>query len=144
MTNAMPQFVSLKPIIISHNRVTLNLETTNFPSTANVRLDLTLDSDPLSSPPENHAVPGGEETVRHTPYPNVELSILDDEQNSVAQLLVVEHKEEFISMTMHIRRPNPNKTYIARADMIHDNRLIQTLTTPFDLSSLPSSKAEIE
>ena len=141
MTNAMPQLVSLTPVVVGHKRVTLSLETINLPSQANVRLDFDISTDPLSQQSKEQGFAEPEEIIGHTPYPNVELSILDDDHNPVAQLFVVENTEEFISMTMHIRRPKPGKTYIARADMLHNNQLIQTLTTPFQLSS---AKVEIE
>ena len=141
MTNTMPQFVSLTPLVLSPERVSLNLQTTNFPGKSNVLLDFNFRNDgPLPSKPADRDLENPEELIRNSPYPNVELSVLDDQHNEVAHMFIVEHKEEHISMTMHIHNPQPGKTYIARADMIHNQRLLQTLTIPFKLEPFNAEK----
>ncbi|NIW96953.1 MAG: hypothetical protein GWN13_01660 [Phycisphaerae bacterium] len=141
MTNSVPQFVSLIPMVLSPGRVSLHLKTTNFPGKSNVSLDFDLGDTAPQQNPTNQELEDPEAMLRNSPYPNVELSILDDKHNEVAQAIIVEHKEENISLTLHIRRPQPGKTYIARADMIHNQQLIQTLTVPFKLQP---SDTEVE
>ena len=139
MTNQRPQFVSLTPVVLSPERVSLYLKTTNFPSRSNVVLDFDLEGTAVLRPkPDAQKLQDLEETILHSPYPNVALSILDEVHNEVAQVFIVEHKEEDISLTLHIRRPQPGKTYIARAEMIYQQQLIQTLTVPFKLATLDS------
>lgn len=133
MTNSVPQFVSLTPVVLSPERVSLYLKTTNFPGKSNVSLDFDLGDTVPQQNLTDQELEDPEAILRNSPYPNVELSILDDEHNEVAQVIVVAHKEENISLTLHIRHPQPGKTYIARADMIHNQQLIQTLTIPFKL-----------
>lgn len=141
MTNSVPQFVSLIPRVLSPERVSVYLKTTNFPSKSNVFLDFDLGNTVPQQNLTNQELEDPEAVLRNSPYPNVELSILDDEHNEVAQVIIVEHKEENISLTLHIRHPQPGKTYIARADMIHNQQLIQTLTVPFKLKP---SDTEVE
>lgn len=141
MTNSVPQFVSLTPVVLNPERVSLYLKTTNFPGKSNVSLDFDLGDGVAQQNLANQELEDPEAMLRNSPYPNVELSILDDEHNEVAQVIIVEHKEENISLTLHIRHPQPDKTYIARADMIHNQQLIQTLTVPFKLQP---SDTEVE
>ena len=142
MARSMPQFVSLTPIVLSTDRVLLNLETTNFESPSNVFLEFDSGSDASSSelvagldPTKEQTRLDIEEAIQNSPYPNVELSILDPDGNQVAQLFIVEHKEAQVSMTMHLRQPRVGEVYTAKADMIHARTLLQTLTTPFELQS---------
>ena len=117
-----PHLVSLEPVVLDASRVTLNLKTTGFPSLPNVTFTL---NEPA---PAGAPAPSGE-----SPYPNVELSLLDADDRLVAQAIIVEHREEEVSFTLHIRRPQPGAAYTARAEMIHGQTVLQTLRTPFVL-----------
>lgn len=142
MTKTVPQFLSLTPTVLSPDRVLLDLKTTNLPGGSNVFLNFDWEGEKTEAAKQtDHPLEDPEAVIRDSPYPNVELSILDDEHHEVAQMIIVEHKEEHISMTMHIRHLHPGKTYIARADMVHNRQLIQTLSTPFKLQR---SDAEVE
>ena len=68
-----------------------------------------------------------------SPYPHVELSILNSQRQVVASLYIVEHKERYISLTLHLRRPEPAEDYIARAEMTHDDKILQVVEIPFKL-----------
>ena len=125
----LPKFVSLSPTITHVDRVSLDLVTAGFVSRANVFFDFETDAPNVADTPP--ADP--EEMIRNSPYPNVELSILDPDECEVASLFIVEHKEEHISLTMHLRSPQPGERYIARADMIHNRQVVESLTTPFIL-----------
>ncbi|RME40656.1 MAG: hypothetical protein D6796_16925 [Caldilineae bacterium] len=117
-----PHLVSLEPLVLDASRVTLNLKTTGFPPVPNVAFT-------LNAPAPADAPAPAEES----PYPNVELSLLDADDRLVAQAIIVEHREEEVSFTLHIRRPRPGATYTARAEMIHGQNVLQTLRTPFVL-----------
>ena len=144
MTNPMPQLVSLTPIVLTPDRVLLNLETTNFVKSSNLFLDFDQMEDtpnpepedaPRLDPTEEQSRLAIEDAIQNSPYPNVELLILDPDGHEVAQLFIVEHKEEQISMTMHLRRPRLGETYTARAEMTHARKRLQTLDTPFQLQT---------
>ncbi|MFQ5575838.1 MAG: hypothetical protein ACE5G8_02490 [Anaerolineae bacterium] len=120
MADAGPQFNSLEPVVLDHYRVQLNLETVNFPPVSNITF--TLDS-PTSSP-----------VTGESPYPTVELSLLDSERNPVAQTTIIEHQETHLSLTLHIRRPQPDAEYIARAEMIRNRRVVNSLSKSFILN----------
>jgi hypothetical protein len=68
-----------------------------------------------------------------SPYPHVELSILNGQRQVVASLYIVEHKERYTSLTLHLRRPDPAEDYIARAEMTHDDKTLQVVEIPFKL-----------
>ena len=144
MTNPMPKFVSLTPIVLTPDRVLLNLETTNFAKSTNLFLDFDQmedtpnpvpDDSPGLDPTQEQSRLDIEEAIQNSPYPNVELLILDPDGQEVAQLFIVEHKEEQISMTLHLRRPRPGETYTARAEMIHARERLQILDIPFQLQT---------
>ena len=136
MANSTPSFVSLTPVVMSHGRVSLDLVTENFPARPNVFLNFDQESalSPAETPPEN-SLQDLEAVAQNSLYPNVELSIIDEEGYEVASLLIVEHKEAQVSMTMHIRHPQFGETYIARATMVQNQSTLQTLTAPFILTS---------
>jgi hypothetical protein len=135
VANSTPRFVSLTPLVISHERVSLDLVTENFPVKSNVLLDFDLENSTVSTEtPPNDSLQDPEDPIRNSPYPNVELSIIDEDGSEVANLFIVEHKERRVSMTMHIRRPQPGKKYIARAEMVQNQSTLQTLTVPFILT----------
>ena len=147
MSQPMPRFVSLTPTVLSPDRVILALETTGFVGKSNVTLDFdlqappqppssTIDPSPLNDAPDEEDSPlaDPEELIKNSPYPNVALSLLDKDGYEVAELFIVEHKEETLEMTLYIRRPEVGETYTARAEMIHNRTLLQTLSTPFTLS----------
>lgn len=141
MSGPMPEFVSLTPVVMGFDRVLLNLETTNFRTKTNLFLEFEPNAAEASTTRPTADEPIDlEEIMRNSPYPNVELAILDPEERQVASLFVVEHKEPFISMTMHIRRPRPGEIYTARAEMIHAQQTLQVMTTSFTLE-LPAGDA---
>jgi hypothetical protein len=68
-----------------------------------------------------------------SPFPDVELNILDRQGNEVASTYIVEHKEANLDFTLHLRDAQPDTTYIARARMTLNGETIQVIETPFDL-----------
>jgi hypothetical protein len=123
---------TLEPVVLTYNRISLKLDTV-FPQKSNVAL---LDFNPNPSPSstkEAEAPLDLDEAIRTSPYPNIEMSILDEGNQEVASVVVVEHRDPNLSLTLHIRHPQPGKRYTARAYLIYQQELIQTLTAPFTL-----------
>lgn len=65
--------------------------------------------------------------------PNVRLSCIDADGREAAEMLLVEWKEPYISMTMHLRSPKPDAEYIFRAEVARDDQLLDTKEQPFQL-----------
>lgn len=131
-----PEFVSLTPIAVDSRRITLRLRTTNFPEVSNIKLDLNPDSSRLNSP--DSLKPDPAQAYLETPYPNVELSLLDQQNNPVAEVIVIEHQEETLELTLHLRNSQPDQPYIAQAVMSRGPEVLQTIQTPFTLKSAHS------
>ncbi len=65
--------------------------------------------------------------------PNVRIACLDAEGVEVADMLLVEWQDAYISMTMHLRQPNPGDDYTLRAEVARDEALLDSLDYPFTL-----------
>jgi hypothetical protein len=83
---------------------------------------------------ENFPAPGGDRPP--SPYPDVTLSILDQGGNEIATTFIVEHKEPELNFTLHLRTPEPGATYTARAELVTNNAVIQTVQVPFELKEM--------
>jgi hypothetical protein len=69
-----------------------------------------------------------------SPYPNIELSILNSQRQAVATTFIVEHKEEHTTLTLHLRVPDFQEHYIARAEMTYEDQTLQVVEIPFTLN----------
>jgi len=118
-----PTIVSLQPIVLADNRrVTFDLEVENLPeSVFNVNFIPT--ADPLPRP----------DPSAPSPYPNVELSVVNNRGETIASLFIVEHKEPHTTLTLHLPAPDPAESYIARADMTYQDRLLDRVEVRFNL-----------
>ncbi len=65
--------------------------------------------------------------------PNVRLTCLDAAGNEVADMLLVEWQESYISMTMHLRPPEPGAEYVLRVEVARDEELQDSKDFPFVL-----------
>jgi len=65
--------------------------------------------------------------------PNVRLACLDADGAEVADMLLVEWQEAYISMTMHLREPEPGAEYVVRAEVARDETLLDSRDLPFVL-----------
>jgi len=63
--------------------------------------------------------------------PNVRMACLDAEGREVADMLLVEWQESYISMTMHLREPKPDAEYVFRAEVARVEELWDTQDYPF-------------
>ena len=65
--------------------------------------------------------------------PNVRLACLDATGAEVADMLLVEWQDAYISMTMHLRQPEPGAQYTFRAEVARDEELLDSRDLPFVL-----------
>lgn len=129
MTEKIPRIASLKPIVLAgQSRVSLEMVVENLPTTAaNVMLmmpDMLDEGPPRPPKPDPDAPP---------PYPNIELSILNNQRRQIASLFIVEHKEPRTALTLHIPAPNVAEQYTARAEMSHNGQVLDVVEVPFSL-----------
>ena len=96
-------------------------------------VDFLLEDSPPTEMPEAGG-PALADRARHpSPYPDVALSILDQDGNEVAGTFIVEHKEPNLDFTLHLRAYEPGATYIAQAEMSLNDELVQIVQVPFEL-----------
>lgn len=129
MTQKLPTISSLKPVVLpDKRRVTFDLVVENLPTLfSNVALtlpDLTGGA-PDTAPPPGANAPG--------PYPNIELTILNSQGQPVAATFIVEHKEAHTSLTLHLRQPDLETHYTARAELIYQDQTLEVVEVPFTL-----------
>lgn len=131
MTAEKPRIASLKPIVLADNRrVTLEMVVEDLPAVfANLAFTMpdVSDSSPTRPPKPAADAP--------SPYPNIELSILNSRRQQIASLFIVEHKEKFTALTLHLPAPDPQERYTARAEMTYQDEIIDVVEISFSLNS---------
>jgi hypothetical protein len=130
MADTKPSISSLRPIILEDNRrVTFEMMVENLPTTIpNVMFTTPDRTDmPPTSPPQP-------DPNAPSPYPDIELSILNRHRQQVATLFIVEHKEKHTSLTLHIPSPDSQEQYTARAEMTHQDQILDVVEVSFTLS----------
>lgn len=111
------------------------LETQSTPSPTMPNVDLFVDrSAPEQATAEDFPAPGDDRLP--SPYPDVTLSILDQGGNEIATTFIVEYKESELDFTLHLRTPEPGATYTARAELVINDAVIQTVQVPFELKEM--------
>ena len=65
--------------------------------------------------------------------PNVLLQCLDQDGNEVAEMLLVEWRNPYISVTMHLRQSVAGASYLLRAQVARDEELLDSREHPFIL-----------
>ena len=114
-------------VLQDNRRVTLELVVDNLPTIVpNVMFTMPdlADASPTPAKPDPSAP---------SPDPNIELSILNRQRQPVASLFIVEHKEDRTALTLHIPAPDLQEPYTARAEMTHQDQLLDVIETPFTL-----------
>jgi hypothetical protein len=131
MTAEKPRIASLKPIVLADNRrVTLEMVVEDLPAVlANLAFMM---PDVSGRPPTQPPKPAADAP---SPYPNIELSILNSHRQQIASLFIVEHKEKFTALTLHLPAPDPQEQYTARAEMTYQDEIIDIVEIPFSLNS---------
>ena len=130
MTDKLPKISSLKPVVLrDKRRVTLEMVVDNLPTLfSNVSFTVPDLPDSLTPPkPEDPGAP--------SPYPNRELSIINSNGKPVANMLIVEHKENFTALTLHMRTPDTAGQYTARAEMSHHGEMLEVVDVPFTIDN---------
>lgn len=134
-----PKISLLNPIVLPDNRrVTMEMVVENLPGVGNGASNMISFFD---TPPESASFGSvcGSGNADAGPYPNVVLSILDAAGREVASLLIVEHREARTALTLHLRAPNPQENYTARAEMTLNDEVLEVVDVPFSLNPPPSA-----
>ncbi len=69
-------------------------------------------------------------------YPDVDVSILGPDGDVAAEMFVVENRDTYLSLTLHLSAPMPGARYLARVALQRGHETVETLDTkehPFDL-----------
>ena len=129
MTDSKPQIKSLQPTVLPDNRrVTFNIVVTNLPPMINAFFTMPDTGEGVaSSPAQNPDEP--------SPYPNIELSVLNSQRQQIASLYIIEYKEEHTALTLHIPASDTQAQYIARAEMTYQDEIIDVIEIPFTLNA---------
>lgn len=125
------KFVSLSPTVLDYNRVVLTLRTDGFASVPNVVFNF---DSPAEAPNPSGSVPSG------ASYPNVDLTLVDEHGQIVSQITIIEHRQAELSLTLHLRRPQPDHPYTARAEMKDGETVLHTLGVSFILKIPPADQ----
>ncbi len=129
MTQKTPRIATLNPIVLEdRRRVSLEMVVENLPTTSsNVMLMMPDQLDDSPGPPQKP------DPNAPSPYPDIELSILNSQRQQLARLLIVEHKEPRTALTLHLKTPDPTEPYTARAEMSYQGETIDVVEAPFSL-----------
>lgn len=129
MNSQQPKIASLNPVVFpDKRRVMMELVVEDLPNhSANVALNIPGETEPDLSLAEQAA-------GSPSPYPNIELAIIDSRGKTVATTFIVEHQEPFTNLTLHLREPEPQEQYIARAEMIYQEAILEVVEVPFTLA----------
>ena len=128
MSQNKPKISSLQPLVLPDNRrVTFDLAVTGLPTTSsNVLLMPDVFEGGSGRPPKP-------DSTAASPYPDIELSILNGQRQQIVSMVVVEHKEPHISLTLHLPVADPQEQYTARAEMSYQAEIIDVVEAPFSL-----------
>ena len=128
MSQNKPKISSLQPLVLPDNRrVTFDLAVTGLPTTSsNVLLMPDVFEGGSGRPPKP-------DSTAASPYPDIELSVLNGQRQQIASLYIVEHKETYTSLTLHLPVADPQEQYTARAEMTYLDEIIDIIEVPFNL-----------
>ncbi|NOZ49937.1 MAG: hypothetical protein GXP37_07805 [Chloroflexi bacterium] len=65
--------------------------------------------------------------------PDIRLSCSDATGNEIAEMLLVEWRDPYISLTMHLHQPQPGAEYTLQVEIARNGELLTTHTTSFAL-----------
>lgn len=129
MSEKKIKIASLQPIVLADKRrVTLEMTVENLPATFS---NITFTMPDIATAPSGPPKPDPDAP---SPYPNIELSILNERRQQVASLYIVEHNEKQTALTLHLPSPDPNARYIARAEMTYNDETLDVIEIPFTLN----------
>ncbi len=138
----VPQFEAVTPTVLDTRRVSIHIKTINLPEltgigACGVRLD---DAERVSNVTLNFentppAPPQDASEFEQSKFPVVEVNLIDENQQSVAHSMIIEHRDPEVDITLHIREPHPGSVYTAYAEMIYQKKLVHVVQAPFKLES---------
>jgi hypothetical protein len=133
-----PKITSLQPMVLADNRrVTFEMVVDNLPDMS-PHVFFTM-PDMSGMPDMSNTPPTPPKSDPDTsPYPDIELSILDNQRQPVANLFIVEHKERRTSLTLHLPAPDSQEQYTARAEITHQEQTLDVVEVPFRLNLMDS------
>ena len=160
----IPQFISISPKVMDERRISVTIKTANLPkvshigacmvnfadaATPNVSLDLNAPlPKPVIEPPksndntdvdsniaETDLSDDDENPFAHSKFPVVELNLVDEHHESVAQVMIIEHQEPELEVTMHLREPMLGHVYTVYAEMIYQTNSVHVMNQPFVLAT---------
>jgi hypothetical protein len=66
-------------------------------------------------------------------HPNLDISILSPEGEVVANMFVVEAREQVMTLTLHLRQPEPGALYTARLAVLREEEILDQHEVTFNL-----------
>ncbi len=135
MTQPQPKISSLNPVVLPDNRrIMMEMVVDNLPlPPGGETCAINFFDTPPVTPPHPHLDFTAEAAPAPSPYPDVHLSVLDSQRREVASLIIIEHREPHTALTLHLRVPNPQEQYTARAAIILNQTTLDVAEIPFTL-----------
>lgn len=65
--------------------------------------------------------------------PNVRLLCVDADGKQAGEMLLVEWRDAYISLTMHLKKPQPDADYVMRVEVAGNDQLFDSKDHPFSL-----------
>jgi len=66
-------------------------------------------------------------------HPNLDISILSSEGEVVANMFVVEARDQVMTLTLHLRQPEPEALYTARLVVLREEEILDQHEVTFNL-----------
>ena len=66
-------------------------------------------------------------------HPNLDISILSPEGEIVANMFVVEARDQVMTLTLHLRQPEPEAVYTARLAVLREEETLDQHEVTFNL-----------
>ena len=85
--------------------------------------------------------------VQLTPFaghPELEMAILDAEGQAVATMIMVDVQFTYVSLTLHLKHPQPDAAYALLLRLTRDNTLLDQRLVPFPLTFVERDAAKAE
>jgi hypothetical protein len=67
-------------------------------------------------------------------HPNLDISILSPEGEVVANMFVVEARDQAMALTLHLRQPEPEALYTVRLAVLREEEILDQHEVTFNLS----------
>jgi len=66
-------------------------------------------------------------------HPNLDISILSPQGEVVANMFVIEAREQVMTLTLHLRQPEPEALYTARLAVLREEEILDQHEVTFNL-----------